>query len=164
MLNHMPQSMKVTGQKSGLPEGDRVGTILNHINPSMAARLADEWNSEPHSAGGPPDVSSADVNRKLRLTAGILRDRVCLSNHITATWGCRGPAFRSAPIEPAGLHISRTIDLGGPGQAAVQSTHDRPWPWNSPLPPPAPPSASAAATPYWPRVYPVLGEMLDILA
>lgn len=30
----------VTGRKSGLPAGDRVGIMLNHISPSLAARLA----------------------------------------------------------------------------------------------------------------------------
>jgi hypothetical protein len=158
LLDHMPQSMQVTGQRSALPPGDSVGTVLNHINPSMAARLGREWQLEPHTCGARAVVDQAAVNQQLQRAA-------CASKVASAasTKVCHGPAFSSMPIKPAEMHGSRRLDLNGASGTPLLPPHERPWPW---IFPPAPSGcgsgSSGTLAAYSAAAQPTPGGLVDI--
>ena len=168
LLKHIGPSMRVTGQTTALPAGDRVGTLLSHLTPSMAARLDREGIRQPHASRamphtGPP--TPAEISHR-----GLTCPRtpaVCCAV-APAARGAYGPAFRARPIHPADAGAP-SRPPGGPASPEPPATSPTPgpsgldWPWTRPLPPPASPPP-ATACPYPPRQAPVVGEMLDLFA
>ena len=169
LLRHVGgPSMLVSGQASALPDGDRVGTLLRNITPSMAARLARQagrqWRGAGpivgHSRSGPISMAEA-VRRRHRGPAvqpagAAPTGPVLVSRELRIECG-----YRPAPVQSG-------AESGGPRGFQEAANEPRPvraplgWPWQAPLPSGPCAGPSPAVRPYDPP--PFVGTLIDLVA
>ncbi len=175
LLSHISKpSMLVTGKRSALPADDRVGILLNHITPSMTARLARSALGEPRLR---PRLVGAGPTSGPPAMAGVLQHKSAAAkadplSGLTSVWSTRLAwrlrcEFRSAPVEPAGMNgparaYSDQVD-SPPDPQPTRWTPPLGWPWLDPLPAQAPP-AHAAGPPNPPAAPAAGGGLVDMVA
>jgi hypothetical protein len=166
LLNHIGSpSMMVTGRKSGLPAGDRVGIMLNNISPSLAARLARKTVGRPR---GPANVrtSTPSLAQDLHARAKHLRAETPQPGHIQPA-GAAGCSLPARPIRPC-TAVDRPRQFSPDNEPAClppeprSAPSHRTWPWNQQLP--AAPASPECVTVYVRTPAPALGELIDLFA
>lgn len=170
LLNHLGgQSMLVAGRKSALPAGDRVGMMLKHINPSLAARLSRFTLAKRRSLSGSLHVGASPA-RLSHDAAGRLRARP--AGHATPTpaagqIGATGPSYRAHPVDSCQIsHKARAYSQQSDAFAPTAPQPDRQaprlsWPWTQPA---SPSVVLEVVRQYVTPAMPALGELTDLFA